>query len=309
MNEPDRIEELLRAAMRARVEGTMAAPGLARKALRGAARGRRLQHAATAAASVAAVGGVTAAGVAIEHSRVAAPALGTAPSPSSSCYATASAEPATPSVSATTAVGTAPASQALASKASATMAADQSLASKALASASASLAAMSPGTFTDNRPMSQAPSQQIQEVSLTDPAPRYPVRRGADAVVPTGFGPSANYWTATFTVAQTLPAAHTAAGGVVQTEPTEHGATVLVIDGHPFDLSNPTRIEGVPVSGTTTVLGHKAWITSACDQTDVVFSTGRFQVLLAGFPGGDRTVADANLASLQTLAAALHGLQ
>jgi hypothetical protein len=189
------------------------------------------------------------------------------------------------------------------------MAADQSLASKALASATGPTPPVSPGTLTGNRPMSQAPSQQIQAVSLADPAPGYPLRRGADAVVPTGFGPSANYWTATFTLAQALPAAHTATSGVVQTEPTEHGATVLVIDGHPFDLSNPTRIEGVPVSGTTTVLGHKAWITSACDQTDVVFSTGRFQVLLADFPGGDNTVAHANLASLQTLAAALHGLQ
>ncbi|MGH8890947.1 MAG: hypothetical protein ACRDV3_14460 [Acidothermaceae bacterium] len=289
MTEPERIEELLRAAMRARTDGTVVAPGLARTALRGAARGRRVQYATTAAASVAAVGAVSAVGVAVQHSwrGGAAPALGTIPSASSSCYDTASPTPGAPSASATAAVGSAPASQALGSMAPSTP-------------------TLSPGA--DNPPMSHAPSQ-IEAVTLPDPAPGYPLRRGNDAVIPTGFGASSNYWTATFTLAQTPADSHTAANGVVDTEPAGPEATVLVIDGHPFDLANPTSIEGVPVSETTTVLGHKAWITSACDQTDVVFSTGRFQVLLAGFPGGNDSVRDANLVRLTALADALRGLQ
>ena len=159
--------------------------------------------------------------------------------------------------------------------------------------------------------MQQGPSQQIRGVTLTDPAPGYPLRRGADSLSPTGFGPSSEYWTATYLLAHTPGAQHSigGGGGGVETDPTGPEATVLVIDGHPFNLDNPTTIEGLPVSETTTVLGHQAWVTSACDQTDVVFSTGRFQVLLAGFPGGDDAVRDTNVARLQSVAAVLQGLQ
>lgn len=286
--QPDRIEDLLRQAMRERTAGAHPSPGLARKALRGAARGRRVQYAATAAASVAAVGAVTATGVSLQHnarggSGSAALASGL-PSPTGRCYDTAS-PTAAPSGS-TAAPSRAPASGAIVSSAVAL-----------------------PGASDRGATMSHAPSAAIQQVTLADPAAGYPFRRGADSLTPTGFGPSANYWTATFLLAQRPGVTTTLAQGVVETDPTGPEATVLVIDGHPFDLDNPTTLEGVPVSGATTVLGHQAWVTSTCDQTDIVFSTGRFQVLLAGFPGGGDDARATNIARLTAVAEQLHGLR
>jgi hypothetical protein len=268
--QPDRIEDLLREAMRARTAGAHPAPGLARKALRGAARGRRVQLAATAAASVAAVGAVAATGVALQHGPRGGGAASTLggglPSPTGSCYDTASPKAALSAVS-------------------------------------------SPGATHRSVTMSQVPSQQIQAVKLADPAPGYSLRREADSLAPTGFGPSSEYWTATFLLAQKPGVSHTLAEGAVETDPTGPEATVLVVDGHPFDLDDPATLEGVPVSGTTTVLGHDAWVTNACDQTDIFFSTGRFQVLLAGFPGGDDNAQATNIARLTAVAEKLQGLQ
>ncbi len=273
--QPDRIENLLRNAMRAHVEDAYPGLGLARRALRGTARGRRAQYAATAAASVAAVGVVTAATVAVHQAsrggRDSAALGGGVPSPSASCYDTASPTAGTPTPTGSAAIASS----------------DQLV----------------------NQPAQPDSSQQIRAVSLADPAPGYPLRRGADSVTPTGFGPSSTYWTATFLLAQTPGAQRTMGDGAVETDPTGPEATVLVIDGHPFNLDHPTAIEGVPVSETTTVLGHEAWVTSACDQTDIVFSTGRFQVLLAGFPGGDDAARDMNVARLQAVAGALQGLR
>lgn len=275
---PDRIEELLRAAMRSHTADALPAPGLARRALRGAARGRRLNYAATAAASVAAVGAVAASGVAIQRSaHRPTPALGAGfLSATGSCYDTASAYP-SPSASNTGPKGT--------------------------AAAVASRAPASYDAFPNHPPMSQAPSQAIQAVKLADPAPGYAERRNRDGVVPTGFGASSSFWTATFTLAR--PVASDSPSG----DAYPPGATVLVIDGHPFDLEDPAVIGGIPVSGATTVLGHEAWVTSSCDQTDVVFSTGRFEVLLVAYPGGDSATVAANVASLKALAGALQGLQ
>jgi hypothetical protein len=174
--------------------------------------------------------------------------------------------------------------------------------------ASASMAPAS-SVVGSSRLLTSGPSDAIQAVRLADPAPGYPLRRGDDSVSPTGFGPSSDYWTATFLLAQTPGATRTLAEGVVETDPTSPEATVLVIDGQPFNLDNPRELEGVPVSGTTTMLGHRAWVTNACDQTDIVFSTGRFQVLLAGSPGGDDNARAANIARLTTLAESLQGLQ
>jgi hypothetical protein len=292
--QPDRLETLLRDAMRARVEGAFPAPGAARRALRGAQRGRRVQYAATAAASVAAVGVATATATGLHtapgRGGTAATLGGGLPSPTGSCFDTASPIPAVSSAVtssgpagsiSTYTVDTSPNSAGL------TTAAGQSL----------------------DQPVQQGPSAQIRAVTLADPAPEYPLRRGSDSLTPTGFGPLTTYWTATSLLAQTPGAQHSIGGGGVETDPTGPEATVLVIDGHPFNLDNPTTIEGLPVSETTTVLGRQAWVTSACDQTDIVFSTGRFQVLLAAFPGGDDTVRDANVARLKAVAASIQGLQ
>jgi len=278
---PNDIEELLRSAMRAHTERAHPAAGLARKALRGAARVRRVQYAATAAASVAAVGAVTATGFALQTSPRggSTPTLAEGPpSPSESCYNTASA---VPSAKMTGPAGT----------------------------AGSSTRTSSATTGDLDSPASGAPSQEIEAVKLADPAPFYALRRGDDALTPTGFGASSTYWTATYLLAQKPGVQHTFAKGGVEVDPAGPEATVLVIDGHPFDLDNPTTLEGVPVSGRTTVLGHQAWVTSACDQTDIVFSTGRFQVLLAGFPGGGTATSETNIARLEEVAAGLSGLQ
>jgi hypothetical protein len=292
--QPDRIEDLLREAMRAHTAGAHPAPGLASKALRGAARGRRVQYAATAAASVAAVGAVTATGLVVQSSshRGTSPSLGVVPSPSGTCFDTASPIAASASASSKAAASTAVA-----------------LASRAPTFAGSSLPPASPGVGLDHPSMSTGPSQAIQAVTLADPAPGYPVRRGSDSVTPTGFGPSSDYWTATFLLAQRPGVSHTIEPGVVETDPTGPEATVLVIDGHPFDLDNPKTVEGVPVTGTTSVLGHEAWVTNACDQTDIFFSTGQFQVLLAAFPGGDDDAQETNIARLTAVAEQLRGLQ
>lgn len=291
--QPDRMEQLLRGAMRAHVEGAFPAPGVARRALRDAARGRRVQYAATAAASVAAVGVVTATTVVVHdatHGGGAAATLGSgSPSPTGSCFDTASPTPVASSVMATEVPTTSP--------------------SSGSAQPTFSASAPPPNAVYTELPAAQSASAQIRGVSLANPAPGYPLRRGEDSLDPTGFGPSATFWTATYLVAQTPSAQRTLDGGGTETDPTGPEATVLVIDGHPFNLDNPTTIEGLPVSETTTVLGHQAWVTSACDQTDIVFSTGRFQVLLAGFPGGDDAVRDTNVARLKVLAGALQGLQ
>lgn len=300
MNErPDGIEQLLRSAMHARVQDAFPAPGMARKALRGAARGRRVQYAATAAASVAAVGVVTATTVVV-HGTIrgggggSAGALGGSglPSPTGSCFDTASPTPAAPS--------------------SAIVGSESPLRSPATstpAQPSSSRSAPPPNVLNSDQPTQQGPSSEIRDVTLADPAPGYPLRRATDSLAPTGFGPSSTYWAATYLLAQTPGAEHSLGGGGMETDPTGPEATVIVIDGHPFNLDNPTTIEGLPVSETTTVLGHQAWVTSACDQTDIVFSTGRFQVLLAAFPGGDDSVRDANVARLAAVAERLHGLQ
>lgn len=294
-DQPDHIEHLLRGAMRAHVDGAFPAPGIARRALRGADRGRRVQYAATAAASVAAVGVVTATTVLVHQTAgsgggTAALASGL-PSPTGSCFDTASPTPiASSAVTGSEIPLAGPSTTAVAPPTS---------------SASSSL----PNAFYSEQPARQSPSAQIRGVSLRNPAPGYPLRRGADSLAPTGFGPSSTYWTATYLLAQTPGAQHSIGNGAVEVDPTGPEATVLVIDGHPFNLDNPTTIEGLPVSETITVLGRPAWVTSACDQTDIVFSTGRFQVLLAAAPGGDDTVRDANVARLKELAAALEGLQ
>lgn len=296
MNEqPDRIEQLLRGAMRARVEDAFPAPGTARRALRGAARARRVQYAATAAASVAVVGVVTATTVVVQGATRGGGSAtlgdGGLPSPTGSCFDTASPTPVASSEVTSGAISSASPS---------TMAA---------AKPTFSASTPPPNAVYTELPAQQSASPQIRAVKLADPAPGYPLRRGADSLDPTGFGPSVTYWTATYLLAQTPGAQHSLDGGGIETDPTGPEATVLVIDGQPFNLDNPTTVEGLPVSETTTVLGHPAWVTSACDQTDIVFSTGRFQVLLAAFPGGDDSVRDANVTRLKTLAAALQGLQ
>jgi hypothetical protein len=146
-------------------------------------------------------------------------------------------------------------------------------------------------------------SAAITAVSLPDPAPGFPLRRETDGVHPTGFGPGSTFWTATFLLGVTPPDLSTPTPGVVTGTPTAAEATVLVIDGHPFDLSAPTRIDDVPVAGTTQVQGQTALVTKSCDQTDLYFSTGRFQVLIAGFPGST------DVETLVTLGNAIHGLQ
>lgn len=292
--QPDRIETLLRDAMRAYTANAHPTPGLAHRAVRRASRVRRAQYAASAAASVAAVGAVAATGLVVQTSshRGASPSLGVVPSPSGTCFDTASPTPVSASASNTGIVGTAAA-----------------VASRAPSSAGASTAPASSAGGFSSPSTTNGPSRAIQGVTLADPAPEYPLRRGSDSVSLTGFGPSANYWTATFLLAQTPGATQTLSQGVVETQPTGPEATVLVVDGHPFDLDNPTTLESVPVAGTTTVLGRQAWVTSACDQTDIYFTTGRFQVLLAGFPGGDDAMSATNIARLKALADALEGLQ
>ena len=302
-DQPDHIEHMLRSAMRAHVEGAFPAPGIARRAVRGADRGRRVQYAATAAASVAAVGVVTATTVVVHQTAgsgggTSALASGL-PSPTGGCFDTA--RP-TPLASSDVATGKTPVPVLTPIKSAVSSMTSPTSPTSSTVAASASAQVL-------DQPMRQGPSQQIRAVSLPNPAPGYPLRRGGDSLAPTGFGPSAEYWTATYLLAQTPGAQHSVGNGAVEVDPTGPEATVLVIDGHPFNLDNPTTIEGLPVSETTTVLGHPAWVTSACDQTDVVFSTGRFQVLLAAAPGGDDTVRDANVARLKELAAALEGLQ
>lgn len=293
--QPDRIEQMLRGAMRAHVQDAFPAPGMARKALRGAERGRRVQYAATAAASVAAVGVVTATTVVVHDNTRggagSATLAGGLPSPTGSCFDTASP---TPFASSDVVSGKTPVPAVSPTMSPAT---------------SASSVASSASAQVLDQPMRQGPSQAIRGVTLANPAPGYALRRDSDSLAPTGFGPSSEYWTATYLLAQTPGARHTIGNGAVEVDPTGSEATVLVIDGHPFNLDNPTTIEGLPVSETITVLGRQAWVTSACDQTDIVFSTGRFQVLLAAAPGGDDTVRDANVARLKEVAAALKGLQ
>lgn len=295
------IEDLLRVALKQQTEQLMTTPGLARRALRGAGRTRRVQYAATA--TVAALGTTAAVGV-VDHNHLGR----TSAAGPGACFGAAK-----PAVSSgpTSLEGAAP-SPSLRLLWSSSGAPVFSAAATAVGSpgpvidgspASTSTAALSP--TVSSTPASVAvgsESAQIKAVTLPDPAPGYPLRRAPDSVGLTGFGPGATYWSATFLLAVTTGATTSLGAGVSEVDPTGPEATVIVADGRPYDLSSPTSIQSVPVVKTLTVQGHPAYLTEACDQTDLYLSTGRFQVLVAG--SGGTTVN-----KLVALENALTGLQ
>lgn len=303
----DDIEESLRAAMREQTAHLAVPAGLARTALRQAKRRGRVQQAASVTAAVAVAGAGVTGGV-WAHGRTTRGSAGGAStlaggtlagpassaSPTASCYDTTSPTPyviASPSAGSVTAGSAAPGSSSQPSKA-----ARPAKTAPVVAGPVAGSGAPSAG-----EPAAGSASAAIGGVRLPDPAPGFSLRRGTDSVDPTGIG-DGTYWTATFLVAEKPGLTSTPAPGIVEVEPTGPEATVLVSDGHPFALSSsPSEIDGIPVTGTVTVHGYRGYVTRTCDQTDIYFTSGRFDVLLAGFGTND--------AQLVALGNAIEGLQ
>jgi hypothetical protein len=152
------------------------------------------------------------------------------------------------------------------------------------------------------------PPPALAAVTLTDPAPGFPIRRFVDAVDLTNIGPSAvPQWVATFGVSvRPETPLRDSAGHVTGGAPNGPEATILV---GTFDL--PARaadgtIEGHPVVASPLVAGVTGQATSFAEKgtpmVELYFRTGAFTVEAIGF--GDVTTEE-----LVALGNALSGLE
>jgi hypothetical protein len=286
------IEDLFRAAMKDQTEHLMTMPGIARRALRSAGRTRRVQYAATA--TVAALGTTATVGF-VNHNHFGR----TSAAGPGACFNTSSASAADSPAAAEASVDPLD----LIVKTTPEVASPIALpASPAPLQSSLNYGINGSAAPTSGDAVVSTESAQIKAVTLPDPAPGYPLRREPDSVAMNSFDSNVNYWSAVFLLGVTPGATASLGAGAVEVDPTGPEATVIVADGHPFDLSSPTSIGGVPVASTLTVQGHPAYLTEACDQTDLYLSTGRFQVEVAGFGG-------TTITKLVALENALTGLQ
>lgn len=271
------IEDLLRTAMKDHTEQLMTAPGIARHAIRRAGRTRRAHYAATA--SLAALGTTATVGVVSHHAFTRTPPTGR----QGVCDG---------AISAAASDLTAQAVAGLASPA----------ASPVASPATSPFPASSAATFGSGSDSSSAASAAIKAVRLPNPAPGFPLRREPDSVTENEFGPDGEFWTATFLLGVTPGRTVGSGPGFVEVDPTGKEATVLVSDGHPFDLSSPTTIDSLPVMRTLEVQGHEAYVTATCEQTTIYLTTGRFQVEVTGFGGttvGEMVELENSLSGLQ----------
>jgi hypothetical protein len=293
------IEALLRAAMIDRTNTLTASPGLARRAIRSARRVRSVQYAATTTAAIAAFGAVAAAGFEAQQSgRPASRPAGfgpLGPAPAGSAVASPVATSSASQVASP--VASAPVVQARVVPVPASHAASP------LSSSTIETSTPVPTPVPSvNGKIIGAPDAALVDVTLPDPAPGFVLRRAPDTMDEEGFSEGVTYPGAVFLLGVTPGATSTPAPGSIEVDPTGPEATIIVVDGHPWDLTSPTSIENEPVTSSLTVQGHPAYVTTSSDQTDLYLQTGRFQVLVAGSRG---TPVD----KLVALENALTGLQ
>lgn len=151
-------------------------------------------------------------------------------------------------------------------------------------------------------PSGSVPSPALLVVSLSDPAPGFPLRRAPDTTAYTTFAPGLGSWARIFLVDRSPQAIAIGPNGAVTRAPTGPEATVMVAQGAMATRPNANgRLGGLPVSGTRMVAGHVAYLTRERDVLTLTFAAGSFAVRIAGCCGS--TIDD-----LVTLGTAIHGL-
>jgi hypothetical protein len=259
---------------------------------------RRAQFAATATATAAAIGTVAAVGAGGHRTASRQPGLGVLGAPPISSPAGSATVPgllapvATPSASAVISSPPAAAS-ALPTTASSVLASPVPMPTTSVGASSIAPVKGSSSNFP----------AEIAAVALPNPAPGFPLRRMPDQVDEEGFGPSLTIPSAVFLLGTTPDRVTPLPSGGTESDPAGPEATIIVVDGHPFDLSAPKIIEDESVTGSVTLPGGlTGYLTKTSDQLTLYVQTGRFQVLVAGW---QITSVD----PLVTLFGALTGLQ